>query len=152
VVETPWRIRTMQITAPGVSAVSTLTKTQLPMIKRMSRSWFDLSTSCRSPNNARTLYHCNSSTRGSVESQSEFQCVVRLQVPPTFVARQSSDVMAEGRLTRNEYRRDSPLRNPFEIRRSCDAAFWHLECSGKERGCSWIRDDLFTHPHIAKED
>ena len=30
--------------------------------------------------------------------------------------------------TRNEYRRDSPLRNPSEFSRYCDAASWHSTC------------------------
>lgn len=41
--------------------------------------------------------------------------------------------------TRNECRRDSPLRNPFEFRRCCDAAFWHPACSGRERRHSFLR-------------
>jgi hypothetical protein len=42
-------------------------------------------------------------------------------------------------LTRNQCRRDSPLRNPFEFRRCCDAVSWHSACSGKERGHSFLR-------------
>ena len=32
---------------------------------------------------------------------------------------------------RNERRRDSPLRNPFEFRQCCDPASWHSTCSVK---------------------
>jgi hypothetical protein len=40
---------------------------------------------------------------------------------------------------RDECRRVSQLRNPFEFRRCCDAAFWHPACSGRERRHSFLR-------------